>query len=443
MVSTLDDTPTYNLKAVVRETGLKADTVRAWERRYGVPQPARTAGRHRLYSQRDIATLKWLVARQKEGLSISRAVRLWQQTLESGQDPFLVMPIPTSKARKSEVVAGEEIEKARQAWIQACLSFDEQTAEQTLAQAAALYPIETLIGQVLAPGMHDIGEGWHNNQISASQEHFATALAERRLHALLAAAPSPTREQRLLVGCPQGEQHALAALMLSLLLRRRGWEVVYLGADTPPKDLEQTLAHVRPHLVVMSVQRLATTPVLNEVAALLAPYHATLAYGGSIFVREPQLKDQINGIYLGDEFDQAVETIQTWFERPRPVKTAATSSLNATLALQDFRTHWPAMLAQLQTKPNLPPPLDTPARAAKMFGYLAADIEAALSLNDINLAAANLSWMLHYMRQRNMPLHSLAALVDAMRQAAEQHLSPSTTLVSDWLARITAQYTPR
>src|SRR4030042_4721348 len=59
----------FNVKAVVRETGLKPDTLRAWERRYRLPRPERTAGGHRLYSQRDIDCLRWLAARQTEGLS--------------------------------------------------------------------------------------------------------------------------------------------------------------------------------------------------------------------------------------------------------------------------------------------------------------------------------------------------------------------------------------
>ncbi len=70
------DLPIYNLKAVVQETGIKPDTLRAWERRYGLPEPQRTASGHRLYTDRDVATLKWLVARQDDGLTISRAVAL-------------------------------------------------------------------------------------------------------------------------------------------------------------------------------------------------------------------------------------------------------------------------------------------------------------------------------------------------------------------------------
>ena len=85
MVST---TPAFNLKAVLKETGLAADTLRAWERRYGLPVPQRSAGGHRLYSQRDIETIKWLIRRQAEGLSISRAVDLWNEQLGSGSDPL-------------------------------------------------------------------------------------------------------------------------------------------------------------------------------------------------------------------------------------------------------------------------------------------------------------------------------------------------------------------
>ena len=85
-------TPAYNLKVVLKETGLAADTLRAWERRYGLPVPERSAGGHRMYSQRDIETIKWLMARQEEGLSISRAVDLWNEHNASGADPLADFP---------------------------------------------------------------------------------------------------------------------------------------------------------------------------------------------------------------------------------------------------------------------------------------------------------------------------------------------------------------
>ena len=83
-IGTYSQEPIYTIKAVSKRTGIKTVTLRAWERRYGLPSPRRSEGGHRLYSEREIETIKWLVARQEEGLSISRAVDLWQQLLAQG-----------------------------------------------------------------------------------------------------------------------------------------------------------------------------------------------------------------------------------------------------------------------------------------------------------------------------------------------------------------------
>ena len=84
---------------------------------------------------------------------------------------------------------------------------------------------------LIQQGLAEIGEGWLRGSVTAQQEHFASALAMRRLETLLAATPAPTRNGRILVACPPHESHVFAPLMLSLFLRRRGWDVVYLGAD--------------------------------------------------------------------------------------------------------------------------------------------------------------------------------------------------------------------
>src|SRR6476661_5141680 len=75
--------PVFNTKAVARETGVPADTFRAWERRYGMPRPQRTPGGHRLYSQRDVAIIRWLRDRTEEGVNISHAILLLTNTLDT------------------------------------------------------------------------------------------------------------------------------------------------------------------------------------------------------------------------------------------------------------------------------------------------------------------------------------------------------------------------
>src|SRR5512136_2882524 len=118
-----NDLPTFNLKAVVRETGLMPDTIRAWERRYGVPMPRRTSGKHRLYSQRDIDLLKWMNARQHEGMSISRIVDMWKGLDGEGKDP---LQVTSHSMMMQNVTLSEvgELVQARQEWVQACLNFN-------------------------------------------------------------------------------------------------------------------------------------------------------------------------------------------------------------------------------------------------------------------------------------------------------------------------------
>jgi DNA-binding transcriptional MerR regulator len=257
-MATLEETPTFNLKAVVQETGLKPDTLRAWERRYGLPQPARSAGGHRLYSQHDIDILKWLIARQEEGLSISRAVDLWQQLVEEGKDPFWEMAAEEEGlAGPAPLEVGDTLAQLRASWVEACLEFDEPRAEYVLAQAFALYPPKTACLELLQKGLSQLGERWYQGEVTAQQEHFASALAMRHLEALIGINPPPTRSGRILIGCAPEEEHAFSPLLLALLLRRRGWDVVYLGANVPIDRLEGTIAHVEPDLVVLTAQMLA------------------------------------------------------------------------------------------------------------------------------------------------------------------------------------------
>ena len=81
-IAQLSAAPVFNTKAVALETEVPPDTFRAWERRYGVPRPQRTAGGHRLYSERDIAIIRWLRDRTAEGMNISHAVMLLGSVLE-------------------------------------------------------------------------------------------------------------------------------------------------------------------------------------------------------------------------------------------------------------------------------------------------------------------------------------------------------------------------
>jgi DNA-binding transcriptional MerR regulator len=297
-----EDTPTFNMKAVVQETGLKPDTLRAWERRYGLPMPERTEGKHRLYSQRDIDTLKWLIARQQEGLSISHAVELYHRLEAEGQDPLLVSGQQVSKTDtlpRTAVKSGANLDDIREAWLAACANYDEALADNILAEAFAIYPPEQVCFQILGRGLHEIGEGWYEGSITVQQEHFASELAMRRLEAMVAANPQPTRPGRIIVGCPAGEEHTFGPLLTTLILRRRGWDVLYLGANVPLDRLETTLESTRPHLVIFIAQQLNTAASLLRVARMLEDQRYAWPLEGAFLINFQIYENESPAIFSG------------------------------------------------------------------------------------------------------------------------------------------------
>lgn len=438
-MTTLDETPTFNLKAVVQETGIKPDTLRAWERRYGLPQPGRSSGGHRLYSQHDIDTLKWLMARQDEGLSISRAVDLWNQLLAEGKDPFWEMAEDDEKtAGQPPLEVGDTLTEIRETWIDACLAYDERRAVYTLSQAFALYAPETVCVEVLQKGLFRIGEMWYEGSATAQQEHFASALAIRRLEALLSAAPPPTRQGRILVGCPPEEEHTFSPLLLSLFLRRRGWDVLYLGANVPLERLERTIERAQPHLVVLSAQTLNTAGTLFTMAQFLREFELPLAFGGLIFNVLPDLVARIPGHFLGRRLQEAPDRIEQLLKNPAMKTSGKSLTSEYRQALEHFQQRQSAIESAIWdnlAEVNIPS-----AHLVRANHGLSQSIIAALKLGDMALLGHDMNWIHGLLTNHNIPLPAemLNQYLTLYRDAAKQHLNGPGDIVVTWLDQVVA-----
>lgn len=424
----------YNIKAVVTQTGLNADTIRAWERRYGFPRPQRTKGRHRLYTERDIETLKWLVARREEGMSISHAVDLWRSKLDAGIDPILgledkpIMPV-------GQIVTGEEspqIDQLRQDWIAACLSFDREKARVVLERAFGLFDPETVSIEVLQKGLAEVGKGWYERNVTVQQEHFASALSVQRLEMLIAAAPPPTRPERIIMATAPGDYHVFSPLLLTYLLRRRGRDVLYLGADVPADELEKTIAQVQPELVIASAQLLHTAAALKEVALTLLSQETKFAYGGQIFNSMPLLQELIPGHFLGATLEEAVNRTTEVISLPLPDTSWSDPSENYEQALANYRERrphieshvWNSFTASGKSGDHL----------TEINNELAQTIEAVLKLGDTRLLLHDISWIEHLLMGYDMPRATIVDYVGAYYQAVKLHLDESARDIVDWLA---------
>lgn len=430
-------TPAYNLKVVLKETGIKADVLRAWERRYGLPLPQRSAGGHRLYSQQDVETIKWLLARQNEGLAISRAVDLWREIESGGRDPLAEVRQAASPAGSALPGAQASLDALRNEWVQGCLAYNENFAEQALNQAFALYPAETVCVDVLQKGLVDVGALWYENRATVQQEHFASGLAMRRLDALLAAAPHPTRAETVLVGCPPGEWHVFTALLLALFLRRRGINVIYLGADVPAMRFEETVTAVRANLVVLVAQQLITAAGLQQVAAVLTARGAHVGYGGRIFSIQPSLSTHISGYFLGADLEGAVNRIDSLLADGADIEKPNLPGPEYVTALGAFLARRSIIEASLdENAAALRLPLEYLYTANQFLGD---NIVAALRLGEMAYLDAEINWLKAFLHGYRLPSGMLGDYFKTYLNVVRRHLNDAGAPIVAWLERQLAE----
>jgi len=428
----LSRTPIYNLSAVLKETGLSADVLRVWERRYDLPKPQRSPGGHRQYSDFDIATIKWLRARQEEGFSISRAVKLWSELIASGQDPLVEYGQEIAQEINPLVSANNRIEILRVNLINACLAYDTGKAEKALNQAFGLFPVETVCFELMQKGLSEIGTLWHQGKASVQQEHFATALILRRIETLISATPDPTREQKILIACPSGEWHVFPILLLTLLLRRKGLNVINLGANTPLEDMEMAAKAIHPSLIIMSAQQFSTAATLRSAAIFFHHLNLPMAYGGLIFNRIPELRNKIPAYFLGEDLLPAIDRIEELLiSAPKvsngEIKGKGSYQITAA-AYRNKHTQIEADVIEQLRKSDL-----TDDYMSEVSSFFSAEILAALEFSDLHLIEPDFEWVKKLFVDRNISNEALITYLNAFNEAINIHLGQDGELITKWL----------
>lgn len=210
-----------------RRVGVGAETLRAWERRYGVLRPRRTRGGYRVYDRVDEA----------------RAQRM-RELIEGG--------LAASEAANAVSTQSTEaaVESGAPDLLGALVRYDSAAAHAELDRVLAARSLDSALRDVVLPTLHEVGDGWARGELSVAQEHFATELVTGRLRGL-ARDWDDGLGPRAVLACPSGERHDLGLLCCGLALHRRGWRVTYLGPDTPAEALESTIGLVDPAQVVI------------------------------------------------------------------------------------------------------------------------------------------------------------------------------------------------
>jgi DNA-binding transcriptional MerR regulator len=312
-------TPLYNIKAVVQAIGISPSTLRAWERRYQVCRPQRTASGYRLYSDRDVAMIRWLKTQVEAGMTISQAVA-WLDKLAAEASGLEHVTLPPADESRGTVTHRPPAQLPRvrdgnglaQELVRCLTNFDEIAAEQVLTEAFALYPLETVGEQVMTPALVEIGERWHEGRVSVTIEHYATNFLLQRLAVLLRSVNTPAKGPLIWVACAPAEEHEVGSLLLVIYLRRAGYWARYIGKDIPIADFAHEVERAQPRLVLLSACTSEAAGELARLAAALSqvkPNPPLIGYGGRIFCEQPETRAEISGIYMGDTAYEAVHHI--------------------------------------------------------------------------------------------------------------------------------------
>lgn len=147
-------------------------------------EPRRTASGYRLYSERDIALLRWVRQQMNDGLTISRVVAMLEAARQNGE---AIAIEPSDPAALDLRQAPQPPSDFVQPLVQALISLDTERADEVIEQTFVLYTMPTVYVEVITPALIEIGELWHRGEISISIEHFATTYLRGRLLGLLQA----------------------------------------------------------------------------------------------------------------------------------------------------------------------------------------------------------------------------------------------------------------
>lgn len=254
-----------------RRVGVSEHLLRAWESRYGLLKPERSAGGYRLYSDEDESRVRRMQAHLAGGLAAAQAARAAIAEERPG-------PMATDAAGPLPRANLIDLAEALQ---QALDELNEPAAQAVLDRLLTDFTVETVLRDVLVTYLHELGQRWDQGAVSVAQEHFASHVIRGRLTSL-ARGWGNGRGPHALLACPPGELHDLALLAFGIVLNRSGWRIGYLGVNTPVLDLIQVARDVRPSLVVLA----ATTPerfaaVVPELSRLAGTAPLALAGAGA------------------------------------------------------------------------------------------------------------------------------------------------------------------
>jgi DNA-binding transcriptional MerR regulator/methylmalonyl-CoA mutase cobalamin-binding subunit len=266
----------YTIKQAAVRASVSVPLLRAWERRYGIVEPARTPAGYRLYDEGLIARLRAMRRLVNDGWSPSSAAA----SLRALDDEAIQAMVGTVVASNEAAGASDDLTGR---FVSCAGSLDSAGLESALDEMFARGSFEQVVTTHVLPSLAALGDAWAAGRLDVAAEHAASHAVLRRLGSAFAAAGRPADEHSaVLVGLPPGARHELGALAFAVAARRAGLPVLFLGSDLPVQDWVHAAKRTEARAAVIGVVMGGDVDAARRVARALhvAQPGLLVAFGG-------------------------------------------------------------------------------------------------------------------------------------------------------------------
>lgn len=230
----------YTIKELEKFSGVKAHTIRTWEKRYGLVTPRRTPTNVRLYSDSDLRKIMNVAVASNAGVKISHIARLTANQLAN---------LVQNGSPQGHAIASP-IDKL----VLATVSMDEALFNKELKKIERSKGFESTVLEVLYPLLERIGVLWQTGEVTPAQEHFVSNLIRQKMFVAIDSLPLPANNaSKVVLFLPEQEFHEIGLLFYHYLVRHVGHAGFYLGQSVPYEDLKKVVAAHRPKWIITSI----------------------------------------------------------------------------------------------------------------------------------------------------------------------------------------------
>jgi DNA-binding transcriptional MerR regulator len=302
----------YRIRTVSEMSGVPTATLRAWERRYGIPAPARSASAYRLYDANDLAVINEMRDLVASGVAPREAAVALQGKVH--------------RAGAIGVEARDPYAAAASRIVEATKRFDPAAIEVEIATALSLGPALLVFDRVLAPALHEVGELWHRGEVTIAQEHLVSHVVSMVTGQLLRLAQRSDGSRVATLACFADEQHLVPLLGVGLHFADWGFRTVLLGQRTPPAAIARTVETLKPSFVALSVTVAPPPPRARELCDAYADAcrDVLLVVGGAGAAAMEGMLDKRGAIVVTTDIESRRRDIERAV-RERAVKARATN----------------------------------------------------------------------------------------------------------------------